>query len=100
MRRVRLSVSVPRTRLSSIATPAEVANLSGQSGNLAWLWAWIRTVQSALPGNFTQPTKAWWRMRGRQLEKPKRTCACRSISIWNLLRMRSHWGGKYWNYIG
>ena len=27
--------------------------MSGQSGNLAWLWAWIRTVQSALPGNFT-----------------------------------------------
>ena len=30
-----------------------------------------KTVQSALPGNFTQPTKAWWRMRVRQLEKPR-----------------------------
>ena len=87
-------------QISSIATPAEAANLNGQSGNLAWLWAWIKTVQSALPGNFTQPTKAWWRMRVQQLEKPKRTCACRSVSIWNLFRMRSHWGGKYWNYIG
>ena len=100
MRRARLNASALRTRLSSIATFGEAAILSGRSGNLGWRWVWIRTVQSALLGNFARHTKAWWRMRVRQLVKPKRTCACRSVSIWNLLRMHSRRGGRCWNYSG
>ena len=33
-------------------------------------------------------------------KKPRRTCAYRNVSTWNLLRMHSRQGGRYWNYSG
>ena len=99
MRRVRLSVSVPENQIKLDRNTRRGREFERSSGNLAWLWAWIRTVQALCRGNFTAHESMVADARAA-VEKPKRTCACRSVSIWNLFRMRSHWGGKYWNYIG
>ncbi len=51
-----------------------------------------RAVQSALPRNFTQPTKAWWRMRVR-VGETQENLRVQGVYL-ERSRMRSRWDGR------